>query len=67
MIDGFRYGFIGHAEGSLVVGVVMMTVLDVALVVLCHQLIARGYKLKGLITPRRASPRSDRPPPPLRG
>jgi ABC-2 type transport system permease protein len=46
MIDGFRYGFIGHAEGSLTVGVVMMTALDVALVVLCHQLIAHGYKLK---------------------
>lgn len=46
MIDGFRYGFIGQAEGSLAVGVVMMVALDLALIMLCHQLIARGYKLK---------------------
>ena len=31
MIDGFRYAFIGHAEGPIAVGVAVMTVLDLAL------------------------------------
>ncbi len=46
MIDGFRYGFIGQAEASVAAGVVMMTALNVALLLLCHVLIARGWKLK---------------------
>jgi ABC-2 type transport system permease protein len=46
MIDGFRYGFIGHADGSLMVGIVLLTVLNAALMALVHVLFARGYKLK---------------------
>ncbi|HXP30699.1 MAG TPA: ABC transporter permease [Stellaceae bacterium] len=46
MIDGFRCGFIGRAEGSLAVGIVMMIALNAALIALCHHLIACGYKLK---------------------
>lgn len=46
MIDGLRYGFIGRAEGSLVVGVVLMVAINAALIALCHTMIARGYKLK---------------------
>lgn len=46
MIDGFRYGFIGHAEGSVTIGVIVLTIVDVALWVICHLLFARGYKLK---------------------
>ena len=46
MIDGFRYAFIGHADGSIAVGIAVMTVLDVGLLALCHGLIARGWKLK---------------------
>ena len=46
MIDGFRYGFIGHADGPVWIGVAVMTGTNVALLALCHTLVARGYKLK---------------------
>jgi ABC-2 type transport system permease protein len=46
MIDGFRASFIGRADGSIATGFVVMAGLDVALLVLCHALIARGWKLK---------------------
>ncbi len=46
MIDGFRYGFIGVADGAVWVGVAVMVGINGALVALCHVLVARGYKLK---------------------
>jgi ABC-2 type transport system permease protein len=46
MIDGFRAAFIGHADGSIAIGIAVMAGLDVALLVLCHALIAGGWKLK---------------------
>jgi ABC-2 type transport system permease protein len=46
MIDGFRYGFIGVAEGSLAGGAALMAVLDLLLMVWCHRLFVTGYKLK---------------------
>jgi ABC-2 type transport system permease protein len=46
MIDGFRYGFIGHADGSLAIGAVVLVGINAALLLLCFSLIARGYKLK---------------------
>ena len=46
MIDGFRYGFIGHADSSLLTGVVVMICVDVGLWLLCHWMFATGYKLK---------------------
>ncbi len=46
MIDGFRYGFLGHADGSLVTGIVVMVVLVIVLWAFCQYLFACGYKLK---------------------
>jgi ABC-2 type transport system permease protein len=46
MIDGFRYGFIGHSDGSVTVGVMVLIAVDLALWALCHRLFATGYKLK---------------------
>ena len=46
MIDGFRYGFIGHADGSLAIGVVVLIGVNAALLLLCFHLIATGYRLK---------------------
>ncbi|MGE5539206.1 MAG: ABC transporter permease [Gemmatimonas sp.] len=46
MIDGFRYAFIGHAEGSLAVGVVVMAVGNVAMWLLCRWMLKTGYRLK---------------------
>ena len=46
MVDGFRYGFIGQADGSPALGLVVMVVLNLALALVCYRLVVRGYKLK---------------------
>jgi ABC-2 type transport system permease protein len=46
LIDGFRYGFIGHAEGSLAVGAAMTAGLTLALGWVCYAMFKTGYKIK---------------------
>ena len=46
LIDGFRAGFIGHAEGSLMVGVVMSAVLTVLMGAACWLVFRSGWRLK---------------------
>lgn len=46
MIDGFRYSFIGHAEGSIILGLIQLFVINFLLVVLCHWMLKSGYKIK---------------------
>jgi ABC-2 type transport system permease protein len=46
MIDGFRYGFTGHADGSLALGIAVMVTINAGLLWLCHAMLASGYKLK---------------------
>lgn len=46
MIDGFRYGFIGQSDGTLIAGLAVMTAINVALWLLAHRMLATGYKLK---------------------
>jgi ABC-2 type transport system permease protein len=46
MIDGFRYGFIGHAEGSLAIGVAVMILGNLALWATCLWMFASGYRIK---------------------
>jgi ABC-2 type transport system permease protein len=46
LIDGFRYGFIGHADGSVAVGAVVTAVLSVGLFLWCWGLFRTGYRLK---------------------
>jgi ABC-2 type transport system permease protein len=46
LIDGFRYGFIGVADGNIYRGVVITLSLTVLLIVTCYTLIARGWRLK---------------------
>lgn len=46
LIDGFRYGFIGQAEGSLAVGVAMTLALTLALGWACLWMFRTGYKIK---------------------
>ena len=46
LIDGFRYGFIGRNDGSLVVGVSLTCALMVGLAVLCWALFRSGWRLK---------------------
>ena len=46
LISGFRYGFIGHSDGSLAVGVAVTSGLCVALAAICYWMFATGYRLK---------------------
>lgn len=46
MIDGFRYGFIGHADIAPWIGVLVMAGANLLLWLLCYRMFARGYKLK---------------------
>ena len=46
MIDGFRYGFIGTADGSLTVGIAVMVGVNAVLWLVCHRMLTSGYKLK---------------------
>ncbi len=46
MIAGFRYGFTGHADGSLAAGLAVLTIVNVVLWASAHWMFARGYRLK---------------------
>jgi ABC-2 type transport system permease protein len=46
MIDGIRYAFTGHADGSVALGVALLAVVNAGLWWSCHELFRRGYKLK---------------------
>jgi ABC-2 type transport system permease protein len=46
MIDGFRYGMTGRAEGSLAAGLLVVTGANLVLALACHRLFATGWRLK---------------------
>ena len=46
LIDGFRYGFIGHANGNLLAGALMTAVLVIGLAVTSWLLFRAGWRLK---------------------
>jgi len=46
MIDGFRYGFIDHADGAIWIGLGVMIALNILLWALCTWMFRTGYKLK---------------------
>jgi ABC-2 type transport system permease protein len=46
MIDGFRYGFIGHAEASLMSGIGVLLGLNILLWIVTLRMLVTGYKLK---------------------
>jgi ABC-2 type transport system permease protein len=46
LIDGIRYGFTGHTDGSVAVGVVAVLLTNLALWLFAHHLVAIGYRLK---------------------
>jgi ABC-2 type transport system permease protein len=46
LIDGFRYGFIGAADGSIAIGVSLTAALIVGLTALCWWMFRTGYKMK---------------------
>ena len=46
MIDGFRYGFIDHADSPPLLGVGVMLGVDAVLLLIVHAWFRRGYRLK---------------------
>jgi ABC-2 type transport system permease protein len=46
LIDGFRYGFIGHADSNLAAGAIVSGLLTVGLFWLCWRLFTIGWRLK---------------------
>ena len=46
MIDGFRFGVIGHADGHPAAGLAVMIAINAILWLVCTRLLRSGYKLK---------------------
>tara|TARA_Y100000996_G_scaffold404596_1_gene378872 strand:- start:1155 stop:1676 length:522 start_codon:yes stop_codon:yes gene_type:complete len=46
MIDGFRYSFIGVADGSVKIGIIYLTVLSFLTWLVTYILFKKGYKIK---------------------
>ena len=46
MIDGFRYGFIGTTDGSIIFGIIYLSILSLIIWLISYLLYKRGYKIK---------------------
>lgn len=46
VIDGFRYGFIGHSDGPVIIGVAFLLAVNVGLLGAAFSMFESGYKLK---------------------
>ena len=46
MIDGFRYSFIGKADGSIIIGLVYLSILSIVIWFVTYLLYKKGYKIK---------------------
>ena len=46
VIDGFRYGMIGVADRSIVIGLIGLTVLNFVLGYVCYRVLCSGWRLK---------------------
>lgn len=46
MIDGFRYGFTGHADGNVLIGAGVVLVINVVLMTTCYLILKSGWRLK---------------------
>lgn len=46
LIDGFRYGITGHADGSIATGIAVVIGMNLVLWTVCHILFRTGYRLK---------------------
>ena len=46
MIDGFRYGFLGKSDGSIIVGLIYLTILSIIAWYVAFFLYKKGYKIK---------------------
>jgi ABC-2 type transport system permease protein len=46
LIDGFRHGFIGRADGDPLLGLAVVAAVNAALLLLCYRMWLTGYRLK---------------------
>jgi len=46
IIDGFRYGFLGQSDGSIIFGLVYLGILSILMWYLAFYLFKKGYKIK---------------------
>jgi len=46
LIDGLRFAFLGISDGSILIGMVVVTVINSGLWVFAHRLVKRGYRIK---------------------
>jgi ABC-2 type transport system permease protein len=46
LIDGLRHALVGHADGSVAIGMLVVSAINAALWVLGHHLLRRGYRIK---------------------
>ena len=46
MIDGFRYGFIGQADGNVTTGLIVLSLSNIAIFILTYTMLKTGYKMK---------------------
>ena len=46
MIDGFRYSFIGQLDGSVIFGIMLLTLLSSIVTFFAYYLVNKGYKIK---------------------
>ncbi len=46
LIDGFRYGFIGYADGDIAIGVAMVLAINAALLAATYLVLRSGWRLK---------------------
>ncbi len=46
LIDGFRYGFTGVSDGNLLVGIFLISAINLGLATICYLILASGWRLK---------------------
>ena len=46
MIDGFRYSFLGKSDGSIIVGLIYLSLLSFIMFMIAYILYKKGYKIK---------------------
>ena len=46
VIDGFRYGMTGVADGNILIGALVLTCLNILLFICCYIILASGFRLK---------------------
>lgn len=46
LIDGLRHALVGYSDGSILVGMLLVTLINAVLWVVAHRLLHRGYRIK---------------------